>query len=591
MPNHIRVLSEKTINQIAAGEVIENTSSVIKELIENALDAEAEHIVVDLEAAGRQKITVSDDGIGMSSDDAILCLERHATSKIKETEDLDSLITMGFRGEALPSIASISKLKIITATEQTAPNGYQVTCIGGKLLPLEPKARNRGTTVEVRSLFYNLPVRKQFQKSTAYEMKVILDLIGKFALAHYNKQWTLILEGKQQAFYPKYNVDYLDALKLRIQSVFGKEQAEDAFKLNFQQNGIIVQGWIGPPHKTKPHRKQQILFVNSRLVDSSAVSLAVREGYGTRIDSKRYPWYVLSIQIDPKEVDCNVHPQKHQVRFKREADLTRLIIKAVHQSLQPKMDEISTQTTFQPINPFMGFRRAVNPSESLFSSQPAILVREEEKMEGEFIGMEMIPHVWGILGRFALIDGVSVKAHIQIPGKSISDSALLLCDIPGSRSRIIYDKMFRAFESHEHIDIQQLLIPETITLTSSEEAVLRPYLEDLNKLGLQIREFGLLTYVIDGIPSLIEKDNLDAFIHELIEELGHVKANLVDKRRKYLLQAVSKASSKPSRKITSEEASLLLKELMRCHNPYFSPFGKPTMNYVNAHDIEKLFSS
>src|ERR1700733_11151590 len=318
MPSRIGVLDEHTINQIAAGEVIENSASVVKELLENAIDAGSTEISVEIKAGGRQLIRVTDDGCGMCRDDAILCLERHATSKIRNLEDVYSIGTMGFRGEAIPSIASISKMTILTCEEE-GKEGTLVMVDGGKIINCVSAARSRGTTIEIKSLFFNVPVRKKFQRSPTYDGIEILKVVSIQALAHPEIKFQLIHnQNHELSLMSQTNEDFLSQLGGRVSSVVGSEFKAGLKTASFDKEKYHVQGFLGLPTYTRHNRTGQYLFINRRAVFSPFISYAVREGYGTSLATNRHPVYVLHLTLPGYLIDVNVHPQKREVRLHQE---------------------------------------------------------------------------------------------------------------------------------------------------------------------------------------------------------------------------------------------------------------------------------
>ena len=367
----IRVLSDQTINKIAAGEVIENPASVVKELVENSLDAGATTICVEIQEGGRQLIRISDDGSGMSHDDALLCLERHATSKISEVEDIEALVTMGFRGEAIPSIAAISKFTLLTASRSAqegnaADKGTLITVEGGRLISSSPAARSPGTTIEVKSLFFNVPVRRKFQKSPSFDAQEILKMLGFLALAYPTVQFELISDQKTVLKTPSLssNLSFIDLLNKRLESVLGKEYAAGLIPLTFQHDFCELIGYIGSPTSHKPNRSGQHLFINQRLVVSPLISSAIREGYDTMLPTNRYPTFVLHLRLKGNLLDVNVHPQKKEVRLRQEAQLKETIIHAVQSALRGEQKHFAPLLSQdnQSVPPFWGsFSSSLSP--------------------------------------------------------------------------------------------------------------------------------------------------------------------------------------------------------------------------------------
>ena len=346
MTSKIRVLNDQTINKIAAGEVIENPASVLKELVENSLDAGATSICVEIQEGGRQLIRVSDDGCGMSSDDALLCLERHATSKIREVEDIEDLLTMGFRGEAIPSIAAISKLTLLTSSlheEGKKGEGTLIVVDGGRLLTCSSAPRSRGTTIEVKSLFFNVPVRRKFQKSPAFDSQEILKLLGLLALAYPSVQFELISDQKTLLKTPLSPslLSFHELLGRRLECVLGKEYSSGILPLQFQQKPYELEGYIGSPSSHKPNRTGQHLYINQRLVFSPLIASAVREGYGTMLPNHRYPIFLLHLRMPGSLLDVNVHPQKKEVRLRQEFQLKEMVIQSIQMSLRQEQRHLS----------------------------------------------------------------------------------------------------------------------------------------------------------------------------------------------------------------------------------------------------------
>lgn len=318
MSSVIRVLSEHTINQIAAGEVIENPASIVKELIENAIDAKASKIVVEVSGGGLQKICISDDGTGMGAEDALLCLQRHATSKIRQAEDLSFIATMGFRGEALASIAAISKMTLTTST--LSGLGTQVEVEAGSIKEVKPCARNRGTTIEVRQLFYNVPARRKFQKSPSFCLTDIIKMITQLSLAYPAIDFELYDSGEERLRLIHKESNFLELLQERVKQVLGDAFLEEAFIVEAKEEPFTFRGILGSVQNTRPNRALQYSFLNERSVLCPTLSFAVKEAFGTRIAQDRFPIYVLHLDIPSSFIDVNVHPQK------KRSPLTRRVL-------------------------------------------------------------------------------------------------------------------------------------------------------------------------------------------------------------------------------------------------------------------------
>ncbi len=336
--NRIRLLPEHVANQIAAGEVVERPASVVKELVENSLDADAKHITVTIKAGGRSSIVVADDGWGMSRDDALLALERHATSKITKAEDLACIRSLGFRGEAVPSIAAVSRFTL-TTRERGELAGTQIQMAGGKILSVQETGAAEGTTVEVRNLFFNLPARRKFLRSEQTETAHIEHIVTLCALAHPGVAFKLVVDGRE-----RFNLAPAGKLKDRLRELYGNQWVEQLIELP----GPEITGFIGKPGISRADRSQQHVFVNGRPVESKAINYALLEGYHTALMKGRFPVTFLFIEIEPELVDVNIHPAKREVRFRDERAVRQAVIEAVRAALEPKGESLKPVSQVGP---------------------------------------------------------------------------------------------------------------------------------------------------------------------------------------------------------------------------------------------------
>lgn len=525
----IHVLSDQTINQIAAGEVIENPASVVKELVENALDAGATSIKVETTGGGRGLIRIVDNGCGMDQDDLCLALERHATSKIQRVEDLENLHTLGFRGEALPSIASVSKLMLQSSL---GDQGSSIEVAGGKLGRLMPAARQKGTTVEVRSLFYNVPVRRKFQKSVAADVAEIHKCLTKVALACDNLHLCWVHEGKVQ-----FELHQGMSLLERIQIVLGKEFADQLIKVE----GL---GYIGKPFFHRPNRTGQYLSINQRPVVSPFISQRVLEAYSTRLPIKRYPVFVLHLTFSPAWVDANVHPQKREVRLREQGQISSYVVDAIEKALEggrssmkvvfPKREESFVTSVAE---------------EPVFYQAPAEIQPQLFRSPKEVLGV----------------------VHNTIVTKEGGGLRLY------SASAIHYRLNFEMLQNNK-VEQQALLFPQTIDVTEAEALFLMEHLEYLNRLGIAIRHFGERTFLIDAIPVYMEFEEIPSLIASLFEEEPKQFAKVIAKRGRGRVESVAQASS-------------LLAKLELCDANQEAPDGKPLSIVITEEEIKKRFGS
>lgn len=535
----IRVLSDSIINQIAAGEVVESPASVVKELVENALDASASQISVEIKGGGLQLIRVTDNGSGMSPDDALLSLERHATSKISSAADLFGLSTMGFRGEALASIAAISKLTLITAQEGS---GTRIEVEGGKILCCEPVARTRGTTLEVRSLFYNVPARRKFQKSAAVCSAEITRMLTALSLACPEVGFELIQQERAPLIAKKEG-----SLLMRMSEMLGEAFCTGLLPLHLAEGGIEISGFIGVPSAARHHRTGQHLFINKRPVNAPLISYAVRDGYATRIPHDRHPIFVLHLNLPASLVDVNVHPQKREVRLREEGKLREQIKKAVSRALQGEMKPVESSTFHfqEPLSePF---------------EMPLKLREETLHEESIEIPFKIKPRTLAVYDHYLLLE---------------EKEGILLVDLTAAYRSVA----FEAFQKPAEKLSQGLLVPITFEVSPTEAAELCARLREIQELGIAIRQLGNNAFIIDALPPYLDPDDAKQFVLELggedrCEKIALAATRYVKKNHFSLL-----------------EAEALYAELQKTASPKFAPDGSPTTFLLSQQKLASFFS-
>lgn len=603
MPSIIRVLDDETINKIAAGEVIENPASVVKELVENALDAGATDICIEIKGGGRQLIRISDNGCGMSYDDAVLCFERHATSKLRSIDNLHDTLTMGFRGEAIPSIASISKLTLLTCTHDSGAEGTMVLTEGGRMLKTCAAARSPGTTFEVKSLFFNVPVRKKFQKSPSYDTNEIAKIIGKIALANPSIKFELIsneqplLSVKQ----PRHE-EIKEQLAERVREVLGDDFLEGCCYIESSHDECHLHGYIGLPAYTRHNRTGQYLFIKRRPIFSPLVNNAIREGYGTTLPTNRHPVFVLHLDMPGDFVDVNVHPQKREVRLRQEQTLKRMICQTVDKGLQDagivltsffKEESFSSYVSDSPPETFAGYTFVsdpgfIEPERPFFKPEPieirSIKSESERPSPQLFDAIPKVPtpKILGTLSKFILVDASSVNQG--------ATEGLCLIDQRAAHSRIIFEKLI-AEDERASIEVEHLLVPYTLQLTPVEGATLLENIDMLNSLGIHIKEFGTNTFIIDAIPKIFGSIDIESFVYDLIKGLCEADSNdhYKQEKEKRIALAASRISISSKAKLSIEEAQELVKRLLLCKQPKICPSGKATMIHISSAELAKQF--
>lgn len=588
MSSKIRLLDDKTINKIAAGEVIESPASCIKELIENALDANAKQIDVEIVAGGRKKITVRDDGEGMSQEDALAALKRHATSKLTSIEDMQSLMTMGFRGEALPSIASISKFHLKTAQQD---QGTYLWVEGGKLISQEVCAQKKGTSIEIFSLFYNVPARKAFQKSLSASTQEITKWIMHFSFAHPKVGFSLKVDQKQ-AFDFKVKNHQLneEALLERIEFFYGKSVVKHLVPITLEKKGLTLKGFLARAHHNRPNRTAEFFYINQRWIQSKLLASALEEGYGTRLPPRRFPMAFLFLELPPDQIDVNVHPQKLEVRFKDPERLKARLTQLVNESLQdfiidnePKIEESlsaskdlkTSQETFNFIAP------------ESFDQPTKLTLRplEHSKKQEAFIHE---PHLIGIFERYFLVEAKSCQTKLSLSHKKLD--GLLLIDQKKAKERLFFDHLIR---KEGAIEIQNLLLAQTLEFSKTEADLLRFYLEDLNALGISIRPFKDHTFLVDGLPAKLNVQDVENILCDLLEDLllYGTKKKIHSEQRKRLALAFCRAVQYEKNVESEEEAKELIKKLMLSEDPWISPRGAAIIKCLDQNDLSKLFNT
>lgn len=621
MSSKIRVLSESTINKIAAGEVVENPASVVKELVENALDAGAKEICVEIKNGGRQLIRISDNGCGMSSDDAILCLERHATSKIREADDIQHLLTMVFRGEAIPSIAAISKFTLLTCPQKEEAKNQTGTIViveGGEILSCSPAVRSPGTTIEVKSLFFNVPVRKKFQKSPASDAQEILKTMSLLALSYPAIQFELISDERSILKTPPISdANFKDQLGQRVENILGGDFFASTYPLSFHQEPYRLEGFIGFPAYTRPNRTGQYLFINQRAVQSPLISYAVREGYGTVLATNRHPVFVLHLTMPTALVDVNVHPQKKEVRLRYEIELKDYITQAIQAVLReqgftdkaasfiPAYDQLplSQEDPF-PIEPSPREQEFNRPAWAYpaFNSSSDVMMRPwsvaEQGTELPSLPLTQpacskpTPRSLGTIPGFILLEAASVD-QIHYPAYKGLEG-LYLVDQRAAYARIHYERLLKQLEAdHSTRYVQPLLIPLTLEFPHLEAHVLKEHLPAFNRMGFNLQEFGDTTFMVDAIPDFIKKEEIKGCLLTILQDLRDWQGtNYVEKEKEKRLAIAACRSSLPSsRRLSIEEAQSLLNQLFACEMPLQCPLGKPLLAYLSTQELMHYFSS
>lgn len=569
----IQVLDDHTINQIAAGEVVENAASVVKELVENSRDAGAKSITVEIKGGGRQLIRVVDDGLGMSPEDAQLCLQRHATSKLSQLSDLNNISSMGFRGEALPSIASVSKFTLLTKTATSPVTLIEVE--GGTQTVKKEGEREVGTTIEVRSLFFNVPARRKFQRSPQSDANEVQKTLQLLALANPHISFRLLHNGKTLLTTEKKAFEsWKEGFGYRVMEVMGAEFLAGTCPVEWKSEGVSIKGFLGMPQHTRHNRTGQTLILNGRPVFSPGLSQAVKEGYGTRIGERRFPVFILFLDLPGIDVDVNVHPQKRTIRLRHELRLQDLLRQAVEQALRSSRSQNSSSPTplrvaERPQAPVYSVRpSSPGPSFSPRTFKPDS--RDVFSLPASPFPLKHLDPLPRLLGRW--------KGWLMVEGSSIKEGwedSIVFVDARRAHMRCLYEQIGRNLPS---APAQNLLLPLPLSLCSEEAILLEEHRESLSKLGFCIENHqGSLK--LTTLPSYIKEKEAQ----EVIKDLLRGVRDLPDPRA----ELARRSALRRSHNMSTYEAEQLLKQWMKCREREYCPFGEPIVFSLMERELQK----
>ena len=570
------MLTDVVANQIAAGEVVERPASIVKELVENSLDARASRIDVSLLRGGKGEIRVSDDGIGMGREDALLSLDRHATSKISSSSDLASVRTFGFRGEALPSIAAVSRLNINTREADQAA-GTQVVVNAGRIDIVEDSARQRGTTVEVRNLFFNAPARAKFLKSVSVEVRIASDVLTGLALANPRVSFSLTSNKRSLLDLPA-----VDDAAARVSQVWGVDQGNTLILAGAKDPGLEVKGLIQRPDAAKPGRGRRYLFVNGRPFKAPELVQAAERGYRTTIPREARPWMFLYLQVSPGVVDVNVHPTKAEVRFAQDSQIEDLVERAVWSALDDQRSSATLDRELETPHllvhePKEGQEVRHPPSDSqmaLFVAGPEI----EDVAEGQLVGNpeDPRPNLWQILNTYILAE---------------TRDGILIIDQHSAHERVLFQRLMDAFEEGGR-DGQKLLFPLTIRLTAPELKLIEELRGLLDRSGFEVEPFGGDTVILRAVPNPHPYFNAERAFREMIDELTHgseLVRSAKNQHEKIAMTFACKGSIKAGQQLADIEMQELFDQLFSTDLPHHDVHGRPTIIRLSAAELARKF--
>jgi DNA mismatch repair protein MutL len=631
----IRPLDEQLVNRIAAGEVVERPAAALKELIENSIDAGAMRIEIEAEMGGRRLIRVRDDGIGMTRTDALNALQRHATSKIASDADLTRIATLGFRGEALPSIASVSRMEILTRAFEE-DTGTHIVVEGGEVKTVEEVGAPIGTTVTVRDLFYNVPARLKFLKSVPTELGHIIETVTRYAFAYPDVSFRLVHERQELIFTPG-NGDLLTAAA----SIWGRETVQRMVQVDYERDGIRVWGLIAPPHQTRPTRQHQYFFVNLRPVRNKTLTAALDEAYKTLTPEKRYPACILLVGIDPRQVDVNVHPAKIEVRFQREQAVFEAVVNAIRaallqhgmipSALPPSESRGQAITPARPpdaetIHQILMQRAGLAPAEAVGTparpethahagetpAHPEMLAHAGETPAlpempagvDPFVSaahavaladetpplLETEPLQTAHLPFAHLLDDLQILGQVRNTYIVASTrQGLVLIDQHVAHERVLYEQLCYK-RGALPIPKQHLLTPETLQLSRRDALLLHEKLPELEAIGFELEPFGVDTYLIRAVPAALKGDPVQT-LRDIVDELVElsVSKRLPVAREQIWITTACKLAVKAGDPLSMPEMRKLIEDLARTENPYLCPHGRPITIILTWQEIERKF--
>ena len=601
----IKVLDKNVADKIAAGEVIERPISIVKELVENALDAGADNRVVEIKNGGKTYIRVTDNGCGIPCEEVETAFLRHATSKIETASDLDAIDTLGFRGEALASIAAVTRTELVTKTADRK-TGTRLVLHGGAVILKEQTGCPDGTTIVITDLFYNTPARLKFMKTDSAESGLIIDFISQMALAYKNVKFRLINNGKI-LFSTLGDGNRLNT----ILRVYNDVDARNMVPVSFKEDGIEIEGYISTPAFSKTTRGSQIFFVNGRVVSSKVIERGVTAGYKERIFEGRYPVTYLFLHVDPHTIDVNIHPNKREVRFDHETLVTDFISRAIRDALSTKDAVVDAGNLFRnmdkKISPSKVYERVFEPFRE---KEPEKISRKEDQVDIKQLlstienpapkepPAKPITHEEGT-GPSIEIYEPQLKpfdfSELEITGvifdtyiTAVDGSSFYLIDQHAAHERIFYEKLVGEYESSEKAR-QSLLVPLIINVSLAVSENHFDWLDALAKMGFTIDEFGSGTFRITEIPMFMELSEAEDFVNQFIENIND-STNLsnkvvIDK----LIMMSCKAAVKANDILRMDEIRALINDLSSCINPFSCPHGRPTFIRLTHYEIEKMF--
>ena len=595
----IQVLSEDLINKIAAGEVIERPASVVKELIENSLDAKATSILVEIKDSGKGQIRIKDNGVGMDEADARACVLRHATSKLKIDDDLFAIQTLGFRGEALSSIAAVSKVTITTKPKAML-EGFQVMVEGGKLISSGIIGAEQGTTIDVRNLFFNTPARKKFLKTDGVELRHIVEVVTEYALFRPEVAFKLVHEGHTLLSAP-----VVASVRDRIASLYGIDLAKELLEVSLEEEGIAISGFVAKPYSSRNDKQFQTFFVNGRYVRQVDLAKAVYDSYHSLLFVNKHPIFFLSFSLDPATIDVNIHPQKLEVKIEQKEKVAACLVKAVRMTLEknnliPVVDiavhegeSLALLNSYAvpervPTYPFEKSRQMMLRVEEERVAPVVVLAQERyEQLQEEKEAKE--EQVRANLEHLFLLPPMKLLGQIHKTFFVAETAAgAFFIDQHAAHERVLYERFMRDLLGKK-VNRQELLRAEMIELTSSKALILEENCELITELGFTVDYFGSNTFLIKSVPAILGRLQPAQSVEEVLASLAEGGNSLQEKKEVIITRMACREAVMAGEELTILQMEEILALLDKTQLPYTCPHGRPTIIKISSEELEKKF--
>ncbi len=615
MIKRINLLSEETIIKIAAGEIIENPSSIIKELVENSIDANSETINIEIGNNGKDYIKVRDDGIGFKREDLKLAFKRHTTSKISNIKDLDEALTLGFRGEALSSIANVSNVVVITKTKEDSVGTLVKINHNGDIISMEDIVTNNGTTIICKDLFDNIPVRKKYLESKNYEVNKTNDIITRLSLSHTDISFEYIKDDKL-VLKTNRNAEQIN----NIYSVLGKNVAENLLEFSCNEESFSVKGFISNNNLYKSNRNNQFIFVNNRSITDNGISRGIEKQYNSIIPLNRYPVFLLYINIDSELIDVNIHPKKDAIKFLNIEEIINTLSREVHNKLFKNLKIFEVQTKNKDSKNIFN-KYYTNDSDNFISNSDNIIKFKDLSYENNFVNDEVneiytddkrednsqvVTPSENVLvendfediffekeksERKILVNGYRHIGNLFLQYILLEDNvekSLYILDHHAAHERINYEKLIKDYEKN-NIPTQNLISGFLVELTNNEFDLVISIKDKLNSVGIEIEEFGDNSIIIRSIPAYIENIDPERLIRDIIDSSNKLEHSIYDIDPYTIMKKACSASIKTGDNVSKLDVVKLIEMLDKCNMPFTCPHGRPTLVKITKNQLDKEF--